>query len=117
VRADTFERSFTEAALGLALNVGEKGRIIVKRCVADSPAGRRRIPDGAFVTMVGEQSTDHRSLAEVKKMIQARGHLPARVVPVPAAHMLSHPCGFVRTRLGDPPFDPLRAPRRRPNGR
>ena len=41
---EEFERKFTEDALGIALNVGKRGAIVVKRCVPGSPSASRRIP-------------------------------------------------------------------------
>jgi len=68
--ADNFKRTFTEQKLGLRLNVGERGRIIVKGCISDSPAASRRIPPGVFLDKVNEVSTEHRSLQEVQTMMQ-----------------------------------------------
>ena len=36
----------------------------------DSPASRRRIPDGAFVTHINGEETDYKSLKDVKTMVQ-----------------------------------------------
>ena len=68
--ADEFSRQFTETRLGLALNVGEKGRIIVKRCMPDTPAASRRIPPGCFVKAINGQITEHMGLKQVQDMIQ-----------------------------------------------
>ena len=68
--ADEFERTFTEDRLGLALNVGEKGRAIVKRCVQGTPASRRRIPPGVFLMHVNATSTEYKSLAQVQELIK-----------------------------------------------
>lgn len=76
--ADEFTRTFTEERLGIALNVGHKGRIIVKRCVEGTPAARRRIPPGAFVTKINDTSTDHKSLQEVQEMIKS-GTRPLKI--------------------------------------
>lgn len=66
---ETFERKFTEQSLGLVLNIGEQNRIILKRCMPESPASSRRIPPGVFVTTINGESIDHRSLKDVQKMI------------------------------------------------
>jgi len=68
--ADTFKRTFTEQKIGLRLNVGDRGRIIVKGSVADSPAASRRIPPGVFLDAVNEESTAHKSLKEVQTLMQ-----------------------------------------------
>ena len=45
---EEFNRAFTEDALGIALNVGNRGQIIVKRCVPGSPSASRRIPPVSY---------------------------------------------------------------------
>lgn len=67
---EEFERKFTEAALGLALNVGKRGTIIVKRCVPGSPSFSRRIPPGVILTHVNETKLEFPSLKEVQTMLQ-----------------------------------------------
>mmetsp|Transcript_33777 Transcript_33777/g.88887 ORF Transcript_33777/g.88887 Transcript_33777/m.88887 type:complete len:309 (+) Transcript_33777:112-1038(+) len=66
---DTFKRIFTEQKLGLRLNVGDKGRIIVKSCVADTPAATRRIPPGVFLDTINDEATAHKSLQQVQQLM------------------------------------------------
>ena len=68
---EEFERSFTEASLGIALNVGKRGTIIVKRCVPGSPSASRRIPPGVVLTHVGETPLGYPSLKEVQTLLQS----------------------------------------------
>ena len=70
--AERFSRTFTEAALGIALNEGGKGRIVVKRILPGSAAASRRIPQGgvASVVAVGGSSTEGLSLKQVQKLIK-----------------------------------------------
>lgn len=70
--AEEFSRTFTEAALGLALNEGGKGRIVVKRILPGSAAASRRIPQGGVVSVVAinGRSTDGKSLKQVQKLIK-----------------------------------------------
>ena len=68
--SETFERTFTEGALGLALNVGQRGAILVKRCVPGSPAAGRRIPPGVILTHVADVELEHLSLKQVQTMLQ-----------------------------------------------
>ena len=67
---EEFTRKFTEAALGLALNVGKRGAIIVKRCVPGSPAASRRIPPGVILTHVNDTALEYPSLKDVQTMLQ-----------------------------------------------
>ena len=67
---EEFERKFTEASLGLALNVGNHGTILVKRCVPGSPSASRRIPPGVVLTHVGDAKLEHLSLKDVQTMLQ-----------------------------------------------
>ena len=75
---EEFERIFTEAALGLALNVGQRGTILVKRCVPGSPSASRRIPPGVILTHVGETKLEHPSVKDVAEMLQ-RAERPVRL--------------------------------------
>lgn len=68
--AEEFSRTFTEERLGIALNYGDKGRVIVKRCVQGSAAASRRIPPGAFVTRINGELLNHKSLEQVQQLIQ-----------------------------------------------
>lgn len=67
---EEFERTFTEAALGLALNVGPRGAIIVKRCVPGSSSASRRIPPGVMLTHIAGVPLEHPSLKEVQALLQ-----------------------------------------------
>lgn len=67
---EEFERKFTEASLGLALNVGRRGAILVKRCVPGSPSASRRIPPGVILTHVGDTKLEYPSLKDVQSMLQ-----------------------------------------------
>lgn len=67
---EEFDRSFTEPALGLALNVGKRGAIVVKRCVPGSPAASRRIPPGVELMSINEEALQYPSLKEVQTTLQ-----------------------------------------------
>lgn len=66
---EEFFRTFTDDKLGLALNTGARGRIIVKRCVPGSPAASRRIPPGVFLLSVNETSLEQRSLKDAQEQL------------------------------------------------
>ena len=70
VYADEFSRTFTESALGIALNVDSKGRILVKRCANGSASASRRIPPGVVLARVNGQETAACSLHDVQTMIK-----------------------------------------------
>jgi C-terminal processing protease CtpA/Prc len=65
-----FCRTFSEPQLGLALNVGTGGGIIVKRCMPDSPSASRRIPPGVFLTEVHGEHLEQLSLKQVQRVLQ-----------------------------------------------
>ena len=79
--AEYFSRTYTEAVLGLAINVGgaDRGeRIIVKRVMPNSASSKKRIPVGAIVNSVNGVSTVGCSLAEVQTMF-AEGERPLTI--------------------------------------
>jgi C-terminal processing protease CtpA/Prc len=67
---EEFLRTFTEPQLGLALNNGPRGSIIVKRAVPGSPAASRRIPPGVMLIEVNEQKLEHLSLKEAQTLLK-----------------------------------------------
>jgi len=67
---DEFSRTFTESALGIALNVDSKGRILVKRCANGSASASRRIPPGVILARVNRQEIATCSLHDVQTMIK-----------------------------------------------
>lgn len=72
-QATSFSRTFTEDALGLALNEGGRGAgVVVKRILPGSAAAGRRIPQGgvASVVAVNGTPTDGLSLKQVQKLIK-----------------------------------------------
>ena len=67
---EEFLRTFTEPQLGLALNVGYRGSIVVKRCVPGSPAASRRIPPGVMLVEVNEKKLEFISLKEAQTLLK-----------------------------------------------
>ena len=66
----SFECTFTEDRLGLALGNGARGHVNIKRCMPGSVAEKRRLPPGYYLLAVNGESTDQRNLKQVQKMIQ-----------------------------------------------
>ena len=67
---EEFLRTFTDPQLGLALNLGHRGALVVKRCVPGSPAASRRIPPGCELVEVNQKELMHLSLKDAQLILK-----------------------------------------------
>lgn len=68
--AEEFFRTFTEQQLGLVINNGPRGSIIVKRAMPGSPSASRRIPPGVMLVEVNGRQLQQLSLRDAQTLLK-----------------------------------------------